>query len=173
MSVKIWLPFGLFLLLVVLFASRLGEKTNELPLVVKGGYVSSAVVDSIYENKQVSLVDFSAEYQKPFLVNVWATWCITCKREHDYLMQLAQEGVPIIGVAFTDKRNLIEEYLQRKGNPYTKVLDDPVGKVAQDFGVYGTPETYVISADGKILARHVGLLSPQVWQEKFQPAFVN
>lgn len=171
MSMKVWLPFAGFLLLVVLFASRIGKSSNDLPLVVKENPVSSAQVVSIYEGQETSLQAFAQTYQKPFLVNIWATWCVTCKQEHGNLMHLAQQGVPIIGVAFTDERAKVNAYLQQKGNPYLKVLDDPLGKVAQDFGVYGTPETYVISADGKILERHVGLLTHEVWQEHLQPVY--
>ncbi|WP_367986958.1 DsbE family thiol:disulfide interchange protein [Vibrio sp. NTOU-M3] len=111
-------------------------------------------------------------FQQPYqLVNVWASWCGVCKREHDYLMQLSQSGVPIIGLNYRDKRMAASSYLSAQGNPYQQVIYDPKGLVALDLGVVGTPETYLVDQQGKIVLKFSGLLKPSVWQSSFAAYF--
>lgn len=107
---------------------------------------------------------------KPTIVNVFASWCVPCLEEHPLLMALAKEpGVRLYGINYKDQPSSARRFLGRYGNPFAKVGTDPSGRVAIDFGVYGVPETYVISGDGKIAFRHVGPLTEQALKEKILP----
>jgi len=104
------------------------------------------------------------------LLNVWAEWCPSCWDEHEYLMHLARDkGVRIVGLNYKDQRENAFRFLNRLGNPYETIIFDPEGKLGFDLGVYGAPETYVISADGIVLHRHVGVVNEQVWQQELLP----
>jgi len=118
------------------------------------------------EPKFISEKDFLG---KPALINVWATWCPTCVAEHPMLMRLASEGVVLYGVNYRDEKVDTQRYLDQRGNPFQKTVLDTEGQLSLDLGTYGTPETFVIDAKGKILYRHVGELTAEVWQEKLKP----
>ena len=104
------------------------------------------------------------------LVNVWATWCVSCRAEHEVLMALARKGaVPIIGLNYKDERDAAKAWLQRLGNPYAVNLFDADGRVGIDWGVYGTPETVVVDATGIIRHKHIGPLTEAVVEETLLP----
>ncbi len=106
----------------------------------------------------------------PWLLNVWGTWCPACREEHPALMQLASTiGIPIIGLDWKDDANAAREWLAQLGNPYAAVAFDPVGKTAIDYGVYGAPETFLIGADGTVLAKHIGPITIEAWESKLKP----
>ncbi len=111
--------------------------------------------------------------QQTFLLNVWASWCYACIYEHKGLEALSEKGVPVIGVNYKDKPDEAKKFLHQLGNPYSFVLSDVDGKLAIELGVYGPPETFVISKDRKILYRHVGVVTPNVWVEKLSKYFEN
>jgi cytochrome c biogenesis protein CcmG, thiol:disulfide interchange protein DsbE len=107
---------------------------------------------------------------KAYLFNVWGTWCPECRAEHAALLSIARAGgVPIIGLDWKDDRQQALAYLAQLGNPYAAVAADDDGRTAIDWGVYGAPETFLVSADGIVLAKHVGAVSMAVWQQKFAP----
>lgn len=110
---------------------------------------------------------------QPFLLNVWASWCQACVQEQVFLMDLADQGVPIVGLNYKDKPADARHWLKEWGNPYQEVLEDLQGRVAMDLGVYGAPETFVIDAQGKILYRHVGVLDAESWHNTVQPLLVQ
>lgn len=101
----------------------------------------------------------------PALVNVWATWCPTCKAEHAFLNQLAEQGVKIFGINYKDEEMAAKDWLVRYGNPYQFNVSDPDGKLGLDLGVYGAPETFLIDSSGIIRAKHVGDLNADVWKK--------
>lgn len=107
---------------------------------------------------------------KPYLVNVWGTWCFACREEHAALLDIASQGVvPIYGLNWKDEREPAKEWLRQLGNPYSDVMFDQEGRVAIDFGVYGAPETFLVSPDGVIVEKHIGPMNDKVWREKFVP----
>jgi len=117
-------------------------------------------------DKGLSQADFKGQYS---LLNVWATWCMACRDDHGFLMDLASKGVVIFGLDYKDDRQSANQWLQSLGNPYKAIGFDKPGRVAIDFGIYGTPETFLIDAKGIIRYRHVGVLNQQTWQESFVP----
>ncbi|WP_298445000.1 DsbE family thiol:disulfide interchange protein [uncultured Ferrimonas sp.] len=105
-----------------------------------------------------------------YLLNVWATWCPSCKYEHPFLNKLKRRGeLPIYGVNYRDERAPAINYLARSGDPYSTNLFDPEGKLAFDLGVYGAPETFVVDHNGVVRYRFAGVLEPQVWASDFMP----
>jgi cytochrome c biogenesis protein CcmG/thiol:disulfide interchange protein DsbE len=107
---------------------------------------------------------------QPTILNVWASWCVPCQAEHPLLMQLAKEsGVRLYGINYKDDPAAARRFLGRLGNPFARVGADRSGRTAIDFGVYGVPETYVISGDGRIAYRHVGPLTEEAIKEKLLP----
>ena len=107
----------------------------------------------------------------PALVNVWATWCYSCRVEHPYLLELAQRGVPIFGLNYKDDSVKARDWLVQLGDPYRLNIVDEEGSLGLDLGVYGAPETYVIDEVGQIVHRHVGVLDASVFARDFQRWF--
>lgn len=103
------------------------------------------------------------------LVNVWGTWCVECRHEHEFLLELARAGVPIYGLNVRDERDSALRWLTVLGNPYVDSGFDPEGKAAVDWGVTGAPETFLIGAQGDILHKHISPLTRQIWRRDFLP----
>jgi cytochrome c biogenesis protein CcmG/thiol:disulfide interchange protein DsbE len=107
---------------------------------------------------------------RPYVLNVWGTWCAECRAEHAALLAIAgQGGVKVIGLDWKDDHQQALSYLATLGNPYAEVASDDDGRTAINWGVYGAPETFLVSADGIVLAKHIGAVSIGVWQQKFAP----
>lgn len=99
------------------------------------------------------------------LVNVWGTWCPSCKIEHPELVKIAQQGVMIVGINYKDDRSAAKQWLQQLGNPYAFNIFDDQGRLGLDLGVYGAPETYVVDQEGVIRYRHAGPVDQKVWAQ--------
>jgi len=106
---------------------------------------------------------------KPLLLNVWATWCPTCRAEHQYLNTLATKGVRVVGLNYKDDRQKAINWLNTLGNPYALSLYDGDGMLGLDLGVYGAPETFLIDGHGIIRYRHAGDLNERVWNDEVKP----
>ncbi len=107
---------------------------------------------------------------EPTIVNVFASWCVECQVEHPLLLALGKEpGIRLYGIDYKDDTASARRFLGRYGNPYARVGADASGRVAIDFGVYGVPETYVVTGDGKIAYRHVGPLTEDAIKDKILP----
>ena len=106
------------------------------------------------------------------LINVWATWCVGCEIEHEFLVELSQDrnvNLPIIGLNWKDDDQLAKLWLKQLGDPYMLVLKDPEGKTAIDFGVYGAPETFLIDSNGIIHFKHIGPLDREIYEQDILP----
>lgn len=105
---------------------------------------------------------------RPWVLNVWGTWCVECRVEHEVLMEIAgQRAVPIVGFDWKDDDDSAKEWLRQLGNPYNAVAVDKDGRASIEFGVYGAPETFFIDANGIVQYRHVGAMTLQVWRQEF------
>lgn len=105
------------------------------------------------------------------LVNVWATWCISCRVEHPYLGKLAEAGVKIVGLNYKDDPAAARRWLEELGDPYRVTIVDGEGKLGLDLGVYGAPETFLVDAEGVIRYRHVGVIDERVWTRTLAPLY--
>jgi cytochrome c biogenesis protein CcmG/thiol:disulfide interchange protein DsbE len=108
---------------------------------------------------------------KPYILNVWGTWCVTCRYEHPVLMQLAaKQEVPIIGLNWKDEdESLAHEWLEKLGNPYTAIAQDKPGREAINWGVTAAPETFLVDANGVVRYRLAGAMTQEVWDREFVP----
>ncbi|HEX6637669.1 MAG TPA: DsbE family thiol:disulfide interchange protein [Steroidobacteraceae bacterium] len=105
---------------------------------------------------------------RPWVLNVWGTWCVACRDEHAVLLQISQQdAVPLIGLDWKDDDEAAMEWLQQLGNPYGAVVVDKDGRTAIEFGVYGAPETFFVDANGIVQYRHVGPMTLDVWRREF------
>jgi len=162
------LPLVIFVVLVVFLAIGLGHDPHEVPSPLINKPAPAFQLPQLHEPTKT----FSAQEMKGkvWLLNVWASWCISCREEHPVLLELARAGaVPIYGLNYKDKREDAIEWLNDLGNPYLLSAADIDGRVGIDYGVYGAPETYLIDRDGVIRYKHIGPLSPDVLQGKILP----
>ncbi|MGH6793485.1 MAG: DsbE family thiol:disulfide interchange protein [Methyloceanibacter sp.] len=171
------LPFLVFATLAGLFwyALQVGDPSR-LPSALIGKPVPDFALpplDGLKTENGAAVPSFAAAdlaTGEPTIVNVFASWCVPCLEEHPLLVTLAEEnGVRLYGINYKDDAASARRFLGRYGNPFARVGADRDGRVAIDFGVYGVPETYVISGDGKIAYRHVGPLTETAITEKILP----
>lgn len=107
---------------------------------------------------------------KVWLLNVWASWCVSCREEHSTILELARSGVvPVLGLNYKDERADGLAWLVRLGNPYRISAYDRDGRIGIDYGVYGVPETYVIDKAGVIRYKRIGAVTPEVVRDKILP----
>ncbi len=107
---------------------------------------------------------------KVWLLNIWASWCVSCKEEHSVLLALARQNVaPLYGLDYKDKREDGAAWLASGGNPYVLNVSDTEGSIGNDYGVSGVPETYVIDKQGVIRYKQSGVITPQGLKEKILP----
>jgi cytochrome c biogenesis protein CcmG/thiol:disulfide interchange protein DsbE len=111
---------------------------------------------------------------KPYLVNFWGSWCVTCRVEHPVITQLARMGVvDVVGLNFRDEEQDAQAWLRRFGNPYSVTLVDYDGRTSIDFGVYAAPETFLVDASGKIVFKHLGQMTMEVIEAEILPRLAS
>jgi cytochrome c biogenesis protein CcmG/thiol:disulfide interchange protein DsbE len=168
---KLFIPLIVFVLLALLFWSVLkkpGYNPQDLPSALINQPLPSFALATVESDAIVKASDITGDV---FLLNVWATWCITCRVEHPYLVKLRNQGVKIIGINYKDDRVKALDWLREYSNPYAVNLFDVDGKLGLDLGVYGAPETYVVDIKGIIRYKYVGDINEAVWQEKIKPVY--
>lgn len=160
------LPLTLFVGLIVVLFSFLSKKDGQLETVLIDKSFPEFSIASLSDDSEILTKDDIS--QLPALINVWATWCIACRVEHPFLMELKQESIlTIYGLNYKDNRNKALDLLKRDGNPFEFSIYDFDGRLAIDLGVYGAPETFFIDKNGLIRERHVGVIDEKIWKEKF------
>lgn len=162
------IPIVIFTALVVVFWLSLGSDPTELPSQRIGKQVPEFRLSNLH-NPEETFTNKDLP-NKPFLLNVWATWCVSCHVEHPYLVKFAnQYPVPIIGLNYKDVRVDALEYLNKGGDPYLFSIADENGTMGIDLGVYGAPETFIVDGDGVIHHRYVGVIDERVWNRIILP----
>ena len=158
--------FGAFALMAYFGLGR--EGANDLP--------STMVGREAPELPEARLAGFPAPDGDPLrqgevtLVNFWASWCPPCRAEHPKLLEMAEDGIRIVGVNFKDQEGNARSYLQDDGNPFIAVPFDPPGRTAIDWGVTAPPETFIVDGDGTVLFRFAGPLVGSDYEQRFVPA---
>lgn len=156
-----FIPFLAFVALGGVFYQQLGKDAEYMPSALVGKQIPDFKLVAMDSD---TVVSNSAMPNEPYLLNFWATWCPSCSVEHAYLGELAEQGVNIVGVDYKDETPAAKKWLEERGNPYSLVLLDEMGRFGVDMGITGAPETFVVSAEGKILYRHQGVVDANVWE---------
>ena len=162
------LPFGIFIVLVGFLAVvlRLDPRKVPSPLIDKPAppFTLPELMDPQRTFSQKDMLG------KVWLLNVWASWCVSCREEHPVLVEFSKRNiVPVYGLNYKDDRKDALAWLARLGNPYTTSIMDRDGRIGIDYGVYGVPETYVIDKQGVIRYKQIGPVTPEILDAKIVP----
>lgn len=188
---RYFLLFGAFLLLVVLLGVGLTLNPRDIP---------SALISKPAPDFRLPVLNAERDFAptemkgKVWLLNVWASWCVSCRVEHPVLVDFAKNSnIPIVGLNYKEIRGdgsldsskisaddektqaiaRANKWLAERGDPYTLSVLDLNGRVGMDYGVYGVPETFLIDADNTIRLKHLGPITPEVLKEKILPAIAE
>ena len=160
-------PLILFVLLAVLFLSRLfyGD-ASRIPSALIGKPAPNFNLAALPDLKDIpGLKTDDLRQGHVSIVNIFASWCAPCRQEHPILMALSRDPelraneVEIYGLSYKDEPENAKSFLQEDGNPFQRIGVDPAGRIAIDFGVYGVPETFIITGEGKISYKFIGPLT--------------
>ena len=162
------IPLAIFLVLVVFLGIGLRLDPREVPSPLIGKPAPAFQLAQLHEPGKV--LDKQDLRGQVWLLNVWASWCVSCREEHAVLVELAKSNVvPIYGLDYKDKRDDALAWLNQFGNPYVASITDNNGRVGMDYGVYGVPETFLIDKNGTIRYKQIGPLTPQALKDKILP----
>lgn len=162
------LPLVLFGALVILLAVGLRLNPREVPSPLIGKPAPTFNLPHLADpNQHFSPADMKG---RVWLFNVWASWCVSCRQEHEVLLNFAKTGlVPIVGLDYKDARDDGLRWLKQLGDPYFLTAYDRDGRVGIDYGVYGVPESYVVDKEGIIRYKQIGPVTPEALKEKIVP----
>ena len=168
----LFLPLAIFIVLGFFLWRGLSLDPNALPSALINQPFPAFKLTSLEQPERIlSNADFAG---KPVLINVWATWCPSCREEHADLLAIARQNkLPLIGINYKDERPAAQQWLNQLGNPYLFNIFDDEGTLGLDLGVYGAPESYLVDAKGIVLYRHVGVITQKVWDEMLALAKVQ
>lgn len=169
---KRWLPLIIFLALgaLLLVGIRLSQirDPNAIPSPLIGKSLPAFNLPQLH-NPELR-VNSSQLRGEPFLLNVWASWCPECRVEHPLIAELARSGtVRVVGFNYKDEPEDAKRWLQQFGDPYSVIAVDYSGRTGIDLGVYAAPENFLVGADGVVLFKHIGALTPEVVQREILP----
>lgn len=158
----LFLPLIIFVALGILFWIGLGvEDKTSLPSPLIGKPFPQFILNTVESGERTNKLP-----EEAILVNVWATWCPTCKAEHAFLNELSKtNNIKIVGINYKDDDAKAKQWLKAYGNPYLFNIADPNGQLGLELGVYGAPETFLVDSQGIIRGKHVGDLNPKVWEK--------
>jgi len=161
-------PMFIFLIMFIVMLAKLLDSEDKKPSPLIGKPLPVFHLEAAYnETPGITSSEIKGQY---VLINVFGSWCITCRLEHQFLMQLKEKNVlPVYGIAWRDSQENLIKFLKEKGNPYSKIGNDFEGKTIIDLGVTGAPESFLISPDGVIVMAYSGPISEDIWLSKFAP----
>jgi cytochrome c biogenesis protein CcmG/thiol:disulfide interchange protein DsbE len=167
-----FLPLAAFLVLAGFFSLAIfGGDPSKLPSALEGKMVPQFTLPALEGSAVEGFATADLQTGEVVLVNVWASWCVPCRQEHPLLMALAERtNIPIFGLNYKDAPGDAAVFLTEGGNPYQRIGVDQSGRVGIDWGVYGVPETFVVTGEGRIAYKHIGPLSPQAIETTLLPA---
>lgn len=161
-------PLIVFVAMAIFLAIGLTRDAGKVPSPLVGKPVPEFRLPLVADpERELGPADFRGEV---YLLNVWATWCVSCRQEHEVLMAASREpDVRIVGLDYKDDRNSARRWLDQLGDPYVTTLFDERGRAGIELGVYGTPETFVIDADGIVRYKHIGPMTPADLEDTILP----
>ena len=159
---------SVFIGLVVFFIllNALEKTNNYSPIKISNKIETNFTARLLYENKEVSLEELIKD-QHLSIINIWASWCLPCREEHSYLLNLNSiNNTNIIGINYKDNEVNAKKFLKELGNPYSKILLDPDGINSIELGAYGVPETFLLDTKSKkIIKKYIGPLDDIKFKE--------
>ena len=175
MKIKLiyFFPFIFLLSLLVIFFIKFekiekGGPIEQIQSPLVGKNIPNLKIIKFNENQKIN---FSKYENKRFILNFFASWCLPCKIEAPLLNKISLK-IPIIGIAYKDKKEDMIKFLKNYGNPFDEIGVDELGSIAIEWGVYGVPETFLIDENGKIIYKYAGPISHEVYKDKIIP-FIN
>ena len=173
----LWVPVAFVVLMTLLLVTFMFRQEDPA-IIQQKNPADDPLIDRALP--ELNLADFPGAPEvdiralgKPYLLNIWASWCPPCYIEHPFLMELSRLGVPIYGIVYKDDPDDAKRFLQNGGNPYIALKADPTGLVGVDLGITSVPETFLIDANGKIRMRWRGPLTDINWQKNFLPLWAD
>ncbi len=164
---RFFVPLLIFAAIAAFFAAGLKLDSRLVP----SPLIGKSAPDTELPLLSSPSVQFNSEQMqgRAWVLNVWASWCAACREEHEILMRMEREGMPIVGLNYKDKPIDARRWLRDWGDPYLLTAVDQDGDEALDWGVYGVPETFVIDSRGIIQYKHIGPLADDVVSETIRP----
>jgi cytochrome c biogenesis protein CcmG/thiol:disulfide interchange protein DsbE len=168
MSKKLLIPLGVFVVLCAFLLVGLWRDPREVPSPLIGKPAPSFVLAQLHDPaKTLGPADLKGQV---WLLNVWASWCVSCREEHPLLVELGKaKVVPIVGLNYKDESVAGKRWLTQNGDPYTVSVVDGDGRVGIDWGVYGVPETFVVDKSGTIRYKQIGPITAEALETKILP----
>jgi len=162
------IPLGAFFVLVIFLAIGLTRDPRDVPSPLKDKPAPAFTLPQLAAaDRNFSPADMKG---KVWLLNVWASWCVSCRQEHPLLVAFAKDGkLPVVGLNYKDQLPDAKNWLAKFGDPYVLSAVDADGRVGINYGVYGVPETYVIDKAGMIRMKHTGPITPESLQKQILP----
>lgn len=167
-----WLPLGFFLGLAVLLGAGVLMNAGKTATAIESPLIGKpapefALPDFADPSRTVRKADLLGQ---PYLLNIWASWCASCRVEHPVITGIARSGrLKVVGYNYKDAPEDAARWLQQFGNPFHLVIVDLEGRAAIDWGIYGAPETFLVDAAGVVRWKHVGPVTPEVVEEQLWP----
>ena len=164
------LPVIIFLALGILLAAglKIADHKTEIPSPLIGKKIPDFSLPLLGRDDVTVTQD--ELIGTPFLLNVWASWCVTCRVEHPVIEELASSGLlRVVGLNYRDETADALAWLEHFGNPYELNIADITGRTAIDFGVYAAPESFLVDPQGNIVFKQIGAVTPEVIEKEIVP----
>lgn len=163
------LPLVVFGLLIVMFLFRLGRPTD---VVINTSINKPLPVMSLPLLTDLNRVMTNQDLpKKPFILNVWGSWCVSCIKEHPILLELSAQGVPMVGINYKDEPAEALAYLNQHKDPFLYSMQDFEGKYTLDLGLTGAPESFVVDEKGVVYKHITGMIDQNNWANDIKPCF--
>lgn len=156
---------GLFFFFFIVLFEGLKNPNVYIPELQEEKNLSKFEAIDFYSNKKISSLEIFND-NKFYLINIWASWCLPCREEHDYLIKLKEQNlIRLIGINYKDDSENARKFLNEMGNPYSKILKDSNGTVSIQLAAYGVPETFIIDKNKKIIKKIIGPIDKKIYNE--------
>lgn len=164
---KAFIPLGIFMLLIIVLGIGLTLDPTKVPSVLVDKPAPEFKLPLLMQSGELTNKDM---HGKVWLLNVWASWCVACRAEHEVIKSLARLNlIEVVGLNYKDEAADARSWLFELDNPYSKIIVDYDGRTGIDYGVYGVPETFLIDKQGYIRYKHIGPVTQESLNNKLLP----
>ncbi len=154
-----------FIFCFVILYLGLKKDNKYSPNLINEKTFPSLLVEGFYSDKMISLDNILTD-KNFYIINIWASWCLPCKEEHNFLLRLTKEAsIKLIGINYKDDKNNAIKFLDDLKDPYYFIINDKYGKTSIQIGSYGVPETFVLNDKKKIIKKVIGPINEKSFKE--------